>query len=86
MEHEQIPTLQIDGTVAEYQIRRLKAVRKSRDSKRVRDILTVLKKAASDEMNLMPFLVDCVKCYATLGEIVETLKDIYGEYQEPIMF
>jgi methylmalonyl-CoA mutase N-terminal domain/subunit len=86
MEHEQIPTLQIDDTVAEHQVRRLKSVRKSRHSKGVKDTLAALKKAASDEVNLMPFLVDCVKCYATLGEIVETLKEIYGEYQEPIMF
>lgn len=86
MEHEQIPTLQIDDSVANHQVQRLKAIRKSRDSRQVKDNLGELKKAAQDEKNLMPFLLDSVKAYATLGEIVEALKEVYGEYQEPIMF
>jgi len=45
-----------------------------------------LKKAAQDNLNLMPFILNCVKCYATLGEIIDALKEVYGEYQEPIMY
>jgi len=45
-----------------------------------------LKKAAQDDENLMPFLLDCVKSYATLGEIIDALKEVYGEYREPIMY
>jgi len=86
MDHEPIPILQIEDEVVRHQIRRLQDVRKSRNSSKVKDTLSSLKKAASDDLNLMPFLLDCVRCYATLGEIVEALKDIYGEYQEPIMF
>jgi methylmalonyl-CoA mutase N-terminal domain/subunit len=86
MEHEQIPILQIDDTVAKHQIQRLAEVRKSRNSARVKETLVTLKKAASDESNLMPYILECVRCYATLGEIVDTLKDIFGEYEEPIMY
>jgi len=86
MEHEQISLLNIDDEVAKHQIERLKVVRKSRNSTQVKNHLTTLKKAAADELNLMPYILDCVKAYSTLGEIMETLKDIYGEYQEPILF
>jgi methylmalonyl-CoA mutase N-terminal domain/subunit len=86
MEHEQIPILQIDDRVAKHQIQRLKDIRKSRNSAKVKDSLSTLKKAAEDKKNLMPFLLDCVKNYASLGEIIGTLKEVYGEYQEPIMF
>ncbi|MCJ7579109.1 MAG: methylmalonyl-CoA mutase family protein [Candidatus Aminicenantes bacterium] len=86
MDHEQISLLNIDDEVAKHQIERLKNVRKSRNSLHVKDHLTTLKKAADDELNLMPFILDCVKAYATLGEIMDTLKDVYGEYQEPILF
>lgn len=86
MDHQQIPLLQIDDTVARHQVARLLDIRKSRDNARVRHTLADLKKAAADRLNLMPFLLECVKCYATLGEIVDALKDVYGEYREPTMF
>ncbi len=86
MDHEQISLLKIDDEVAKYQIERLRDVRNSRNSAQVKEHLRTLKNAASDELNLMPFILNCVKCYATLGEIIETLKDVYGEYQEPILF
>ena len=86
MDHEQISLLEIDDEVAKHQIERLKNLRNSRNSTRVQDYLAALKKAAADELNLMPFILDCVKSYATLGEIMDTLKDVYGEYQEPILF
>jgi len=86
MDHEQISLLKIDDEVARYQIERLRDLRNSRNSAQVIEFLRTLKKAAADELNLMPFILDCVKCYATLGEIIETLKDVYGEYQEPILF
>jgi methylmalonyl-CoA mutase N-terminal domain/subunit len=86
MEHEPIPLLEIDENVARRQVARLRRVRKTRHSGRAREALAELKKAARDEENLMPFLLKCVKAYATLGEIMEALKDIYGEYQEPITY
>jgi methylmalonyl-CoA mutase N-terminal domain/subunit len=86
MEHEPIPILEIDENVARRQIARLRRVRKTRHSGRAREALAELKKAARDDENLMPFLLKCVKTYATLGEIMESLKDVYGEYEEPITY
>ena len=48
--------------------------------------MSELKKAAQDGTNLMPILVDCAKEYATLGEMINTLKEVFGEYVEPAEF
>jgi methylmalonyl-CoA mutase N-terminal domain/subunit len=49
----------------------------------VKQTLSQLKGAAQSDQNLMPLLIHCVKEYATLGEICDTLKEIFGAYQEP---
>ena len=85
-EHEPIPLLQVDEGAARLQLNRLIEVRSSRNQTRVRETLTDLKKAAADGLNVMPFLISSVKAYATLGEIMDTLKDVYGEYREPITY
>ena len=86
MEHEPIPFLQIDERVARQQLARLKKVKKTRNNSQVRQTLLDLKKAASDDENLMPFILNCVRTYATLGEIMDSLKEVFGEYQEPISY
>jgi methylmalonyl-CoA mutase N-terminal domain/subunit len=86
MDHEPIPLLEIDESVAKQQVARLEDVRRRRNGRKVKSLLLDLKKAAEDEINLMPHILTCVKSYATLGEIIEALKEIYGEYQEPITF
>jgi len=86
MEHEPIPLLEIDESVARQQLVRLRQVRKRRSQGRVRQSLADLGRAARDDLNLMPFLLRCVKAYATLGEIMDALKTVYGEYQEPITY
>ena len=86
MEHEPIPLLEIDEAVARQQFARLRKVKKMRSQSRVRQALADLSRAARDEVNLMPFLLRCVKAYATLGEIMDALKAVYGEYQEPITY
>jgi methylmalonyl-CoA mutase N-terminal domain/subunit len=86
MEHEPIPLLEIDGAVARQQLARLRSVKKSRERAAVKRTLSDLKKAARDDQNLMPYLLKCVKTYATLGEIMDALKDVYGEYEEPVTF
>jgi methylmalonyl-CoA mutase N-terminal domain/subunit len=86
MAHEPIPLLEIDEAVARQQLARLKSVRESRSRARVRSALADLRQAALDERNVMPFLLDCVKAYATLGEIMDTLKEVYGEYEEPVTY
>lgn len=85
-EHEPIPLLQIDESVANQHLARLRKVRENRNQSTVKQNLDDLKKAAQSEENLMPFILNCVKSYATLGEITESLKEIYGEYQEPVTY
>ncbi|MFB0566579.1 MAG: methylmalonyl-CoA mutase [Candidatus Aminicenantaceae bacterium] len=85
-EHESIPTLHIDESVEQQQIVRLKEVKKTRNKSRVNAVLKDLKRAAQDEENVMPFILKCVKSYATLGEIIDSLKEIYGEYEEPTTY
>jgi methylmalonyl-CoA mutase N-terminal domain/subunit len=86
MKHEPIPILCVDEAVARQQIARLREVRKVRSRAKVKQSLEDLKKAAADDLNLMPFLLSCVKTYATLGETMDALKEVYGEYLEPVMF
>ena len=83
MEHEPISLLEIDEAVAKQHLARLDDVRKNRSSTQAKERLRDLKKAAEEDQNLMPFILDCVKSYATLGEITDSLKEVYGEYQEP---
>lgn len=85
-EKEKIPILYIDESVAEKQLQRLRDVKKERNSAKVKENLSNLKKAVSDNENLMPYILDCVKAYCTLGEIMDTLREIWGTYQEPIQF
>jgi len=85
-EKEKIPILYIDESVAEKQLQRLREVKKERNSSRVKETLSNLKKAVSDDENLMPYILDCVKAYCTLGEIMDTLREMWGTYQEPVQF
>lgn len=63
------------------------AIRQSRDNGLViRNLARLEQAAANDRENLMPYLVDCCHCYATIGEMVNTLKKVWGEFQEPIQF
>jgi len=85
-DHEPISLLEIDESVAKQHLARLEDVKKTRNSAQVVRGLRDLKKAAKDEVNLMPLILECVKSYATLGEIIETLKEVFGEYEDPIDF
>jgi methylmalonyl-CoA mutase N-terminal domain/subunit len=86
MEHEPIPFLKIDETAAKQHLGRLRDVKKTRNNALVKEKILELKKAASDKRNLMPYILSCVKTYATLGEIMDSLREVYGEYQEPITY
>jgi methylmalonyl-CoA mutase, N-terminal domain len=85
-EHEPISLLEIDEQVAENQLKRLKKIRKTRNNSKVKNSLNDLKKAANDNENLMPYILECVREYATLGEIMETMAEVFGTYQEPITY
>jgi methylmalonyl-CoA mutase N-terminal domain/subunit len=81
-----IPILKIDESVAQEQAQSIKTARETRDNQRVKRTLEDLKKAAKGTENTMPHLIECVKAYATEGEIVNALKEIYGDYREPAWF
>ncbi len=86
MDHEPIPILEIDEAVPRQQVARLRKVRRTRNKAAAMRSLADLRKAAQDDRNLMPYLLKSVKAYASLGEIMDALKDVYGEYQEPVTF
>jgi methylmalonyl-CoA mutase N-terminal domain/subunit len=79
-----IPLLQIDGSVADLQKSRLEKLRLERDSKLVAKTLDSLTAGAAGGENTMPLLVDCARAYATLGEMCDALRPIFGEYREPM--
>jgi methylmalonyl-CoA mutase N-terminal domain/subunit len=80
----EIPLLQIDETVAELQRGRLKKLRSERDNPLVEARLKKLADGARAGENTMPLLLDAVRAYATLGEMCDALRPVFGEYQEPM--
>lgn len=75
--------LRVDPAVRELQIKKLKELKENRDNSKVEDALRRVKEVAQGDENLMFPILDAVKAYATLGEICDVLRDIFGEY-EPI--
>lgn len=84
-EDEEPELLKIDMKVQENQIEFLDKVKKQRDNNRVISSLKKLKEAAEGDINLMPYIIDSVKTYASVGEICNTLRDVFGEYQEHVV-
>jgi len=78
-----IPILAMDPAGYNRQVSRLQDLRQKRDNERVAETLQALSRAAEEEQNTMPFIVDAVRAYATLGEITDVFRDVFGEYQEP---
>jgi methylmalonyl-CoA mutase N-terminal domain/subunit len=74
--------LQIDETVAARQAERLRKLRAERSSDEVARRLGALRKAAAGKENMMPFIYEAVKAYATLGEICDAMRDVFGIYEE----
>ncbi len=77
-----IDTLYIDEATAERQVDRLRTQRCDRDGDRVARALDALRHAAAGTDNLMPPVLDAVRAYATLGEMCDALRDVWGEYEE----
>jgi len=71
---------------ANLQIQRLGELKESRDNKAVKASLTALEKAAREEKNVMPYLLECCKSYATVGEMSNVFRDVFGEFVEPNIF
>jgi methylmalonyl-CoA mutase N-terminal domain/subunit len=85
MENEPpIDILLIDESVGTRQLEQLRRLRESRDNGAVRSSLEQLRKAAAaNDVNMMPYILDCVRTYATLGEICDEFRSVYGVYEEP---
>lgn len=71
---------------ANKQINKLKAIKQKRNNAQVAELLKNVRIDAQNDLNLMPTIIAAVKAYATVGEIIQVLKDVYGEYKEPIFF
>ena len=78
-----IPMLKIDPEVEKRQVERLKQIKRERSSSAVSRCLRELKEAAEKDKNLMPYILECVRNYTTEGEIIDTLKEVYGVYTDP---
>ena len=69
------------------QLETLNRVRATRDGRRVEETLQALRNAAAEAAtNTMPFILDAVRAYATVGEVSDALRDVFGTYQEPALF
>jgi methylmalonyl-CoA mutase N-terminal domain/subunit len=86
MDEKPLPILYIDETVAEEQTARVAALKATRDNGRVERALLDLKEAARGTANLMPPILEASRAYATLGEMCDALREVFGEYQEPPVF
>jgi methylmalonyl-CoA mutase N-terminal domain/subunit len=81
-----IPILRIDPEIERSQVARVKRLKENRNNVLVRKSLEELKAAATRKDNLVPYVIECVKSYATLGEIIRSFKEVFGEYIEPRIF
>jgi methylmalonyl-CoA mutase N-terminal domain/subunit len=77
--------LRIDQRATEAQLEKLSALKRQRDDSQVMAVLERLRKAASGNTNLVPIILEAVECDATLGEISEAMRDVFGEYQEKVI-
>ncbi len=72
-----------DPKVADEQKTRLQEIKSSRDNAQVLDALNEIKTSAQTQKNLMPSIINAVRCYATVGEITKIFKEVFGEFKEP---
>jgi methylmalonyl-CoA mutase N-terminal domain/subunit len=84
-EERTIPTLRIDSEIERTQIARLHALRAKRDSARTKSALAELARRAATTENLLPAILAAVEAYATIGEISDALRRVFGEYQESVV-
>ena len=85
-EEPSIPILKMDEKGEERQIKRLQKLRTERNNTSTQHHLQSLKKAAQGTENLMPYILNCVHSYATLGETCQVLRDVFGEYKEQAIY
>ena len=82
----EVAAQEIDEAAVERQLERLRQVRRERDGRAAAEALRQVEKAARNQENIMPALIEAVKAYATVGEISDVLRDVYGTYSEAVAF
>jgi methylmalonyl-CoA mutase N-terminal domain/subunit len=82
-EDRPIKLLVIDDNVARHQVKKLEEVREKRDNAHVQRALEALGSAAATDANLMPYILEAVRAYATVGEMCDALRRVFGTYEEP---
>lgn len=85
-ENVEIELLTIDPEIERKQVERTQKLRRERNNLLVQDSLNALKEAAQGKDNLIPHILTCVKSYVTLGEIIQTMREVFGEYKEKPTF
>ncbi len=83
-EDSAVETLRVEEGLRVTQSRRIEETRRNRHAQGVRRALRELRRAAQGDENLMPFLIEAAKEYATLGEVSNALKEVFGVYEEPL--
>jgi len=81
-QEQSLDILQIDESAEQRQVEKLARLRARRDNLRVTEALQTLRTAAAGDANTIPAMLDCVRAYATTGEICEALRDVFGSWQE----
>jgi len=84
-DERQIPTLHIDAEIEGAQVARVQALRAKRDAAKTKAALAELERRARTAENLLPAILAAVEAYATVGEISDALRRVYGEYQESVV-
>jgi len=84
-DQRQIRTLHIDAEIERAQVTRLQALRAKRDAAKTKAALAELERRAKSSENLLPAILGAVEAYATVGEISDALRHVYGEYQESVV-
>jgi methylmalonyl-CoA mutase N-terminal domain/subunit len=85
-EEEPITILRVDPSIEKHQVEKLNRIKRERNSRVVEKVLNQLRDAAEHNENLLPHILTATKKHATIGEICEVLKGIYGEYKAPAIF
>ena len=82
-EETDLELLEIDEGVARKQLARISKLKSQRDNDKVRQLLGKIRQVAGSEENIMPVLIEAAKAYATVGEMSDALREVFGEYKEP---
>ena len=85
-EETTVEPLRVTKEAFERQLARLKTIRKARNKAKWERALAALRRAAKGDENTMPLIVDAVRAEATLGEICDTLRDVFGAWEEPLLY